>query len=94
VTDPKGTATPTAGDYTTIYTYDTLGQLNRATDANGHHTDYSGYDLTGDLAVGYPKTITDHLQKSTSVVYDARRSYRCQAGGLRRWLRGLPCSSG
>jgi YD repeat-containing protein len=72
VTDPKGTATPTAGDYTTIYTYDTLGQLNRATDANGHHTDYSGYDLTGDLAVGYPKTITDHLQKSTSVVYDAR----------------------
>ncbi len=72
MTDPKGTATPTAGDYTTIYTYDTLGQLNRATDANGHHTDYSGYDLTGDLAVGYPKTITDHLQKSTSVVYDAR----------------------
>jgi len=74
VTDPKGTATPTAGDFTTTYTYDPFGQLTQATDANGHHTDYSGYDLTGDLAVGYPKTITDHLQKSTSFVYDVRGS--------------------
>ena len=36
VTDPKGVATATAGDYTTTYTYDAYGQLTKATDANGN----------------------------------------------------------
>ena len=67
VTDPKGTATSTVGDFTTTYAYDTLGQLTTATDANNHPTSYSNYDV-----VGYPKTITDPLGKATNFVYDAR----------------------
>ncbi|WP_251023002.1 DNRLRE domain-containing protein [Streptomyces sp. ISL-10] len=67
VTDPKGVATTTAGDYTTSYEYNSYGQLTRATDANGNPTSYSGFGPTG-----YPATITDALDESTSYVYDAR----------------------
>ncbi len=67
VTDPKGVATTTAGDYTTSYDYDSYGQLTEATDANGNTTGYSGFEPTG-----YPKTITDALQKSTEYEYDVR----------------------
>ncbi|MGW7287927.1 golvesin C-terminal-like domain-containing protein, partial [Streptomyces sp. NPDC054847] len=68
VTDPKGVATTTvAGDYTTSYEYDSYGQLTKATDANGNPTANSGFGPTG-----YPKTITDALNKSTSFVYDER----------------------
>ncbi|MER8073683.1 DNRLRE domain-containing protein [Streptomyces sp. NPDC094034] len=67
VTDPKGVATPTAGDYTTSYEYDTYGQLTKATDANGNPTSNTGFGPTG-----YPTKITDALTKSTSFVYDER----------------------
>jgi YD repeat-containing protein len=67
VTDPKGTATATVGDYTTTYTYDGYGQLAAVTDANGRPTTYANYDV-----VGYPKTITDPLSKSTTFGYGAR----------------------
>ncbi|MFF3250744.1 DNRLRE domain-containing protein [Actinacidiphila glaucinigra] len=67
VTDPKGVSTATAGDYTTSYEYDSYGQLTKATDAKNHATVNSAFDPTG-----YPKTITDALQKSTNFVYDER----------------------
>ncbi|MEU4980848.1 DNRLRE domain-containing protein [Streptomyces sp. NPDC021969] len=67
VTDPKGVATTTAGDYTTSYDYDTHGQMTKATDANGSPTKNSDFGPTG-----YPATITDALNKSTSFVYDER----------------------
>lgn len=43
VTDPKGVATTTAGDYTTSYEYDSYGQLTKATDANGNPTTNSQF---------------------------------------------------
>ncbi|MEU4446911.1 DNRLRE domain-containing protein [Actinosynnema sp. NPDC050801] len=67
VTDPKGTATATAGDYETTYTYDQHGQLLVATDANGNPTTYSDYD-----PVGYPRTTKDALNNVTTTVYDVR----------------------
>nr|WTB36335.1 DNRLRE domain-containing protein [Streptomyces sp. NBC_00830] len=67
VTDPKGVESSTAGDYTTSYTYDSYGQLTKATDANQHSTIYSDFGSTG-----YPNTITDALSKSTTFVYDER----------------------
>ncbi|MFD1145582.1 DNRLRE domain-containing protein [Saccharothrix hoggarensis] len=67
VTDPKGTATPTAGDHETTYTYDEHGQLLVATDANGNPTTYSDYD-----PVGYPRTSKDALGNTTATVYDVR----------------------
>jgi RHS repeat-associated protein len=67
VTDPAGTATSTAGDFTTTYTYDTAGQMLTARDANAHTTGYSGYD-----ANGYPQTITDPLNNRTTYSYDVR----------------------
>ncbi|MEV3993747.1 DNRLRE domain-containing protein, partial [Streptomyces sp. NPDC049837] len=67
VTDPKGVATQTAGDYTTSYEYDAHGQLTKATDPNGNATTNSDFGPTG-----YPNTITDALQKSTFFVYDER----------------------
>ncbi len=67
VTDPLGTSTPTTGDYTTTYTYDTWGQMLTATDANGHTTTNSSFDPNG-----YPQTITDALTNPTTFVYDVR----------------------
>jgi RHS repeat-associated protein len=67
VTDPLGTSTPTAGDDTTTYTYDTSGQLLTATDANGHASTNSNFDPNG-----YPQTITNALGKATTFTYDAR----------------------
>ncbi len=59
VTDPKGVATTTAGDYTR--------QLTKATDANGNPTTNSGFGPSG-----YPATITDALGRPASFVYDVR----------------------
>ncbi|MFF1659494.1 DNRLRE domain-containing protein [Streptomyces sp. NPDC058255] len=68
VTDPKGVATTTVpDDYTTKYEYDAYGELTKATDANGNPTTYSDF-----TPVGYPNTITDALNKSTSSIYDER----------------------
>ncbi|WP_416529646.1 DNRLRE domain-containing protein [Streptomyces coelicoflavus] len=67
VTDPKGVATATAGDYTTTYDYDAYGQLTKAVDANGNPTTYGAFDATG-----YPETITDALAHTTEFVYDER----------------------
>ncbi|MDQ0844623.1 RHS repeat-associated protein [Streptomyces sp. V1I6] len=67
VTDPKGVATTTTGDYTTSYEYDVHGQVTKATDANGNPTTNSDFGPTG-----YPATITDALNKPTSFVYDER----------------------
>jgi len=67
VTDPIGNTTPTGGDYTTSYTYDTWGQLLTATDANGNTTVNSNFDPNG-----YPQTITDALHHATMYVYDVR----------------------
>jgi RHS repeat-associated protein len=47
VTDPAGTATATAGDFTTSYTYDTWGQLLTIKDANGNVTSFSDHHATG-----------------------------------------------
>ncbi|MCX4536764.1 DNRLRE domain-containing protein [Streptomyces sp. NBC_00841] len=65
VTDPKGVATSTAGDYTVSYEYDTYGELAKVTDANGNATVNSGFG-----ADGYPATITDPLGKATRFTYD------------------------
>jgi RHS repeat-associated protein len=67
VTDPKGVATTTAGDYTTSYEYDSYGQLTKATDANNHSASNTGFGPTG-----YPAKITDALNNSMSYVYDER----------------------
>ncbi|MCX5232014.1 DNRLRE domain-containing protein [Streptomyces sp. NBC_00233] len=68
VTDPKGVATTTvAGDYTTTYEYDAYGQLTRATDANGNADTNSDFGPTG-----FPRTMTDALNKSSTFVYDER----------------------
>ncbi|UYQ63982.1 DNRLRE domain-containing protein [Streptomyces peucetius] len=67
VTDPKGVATTTTGDYTTSYEYDAYGQMTKTTDANGNPTTNSDFGPTG-----YPATITDALNKSTTFVYDER----------------------
>ncbi|MEV4970872.1 DNRLRE domain-containing protein [Streptomyces scopuliridis] len=67
VTDPKGVATTTVGDYTTTYEYDAYGQLTKATDANGNPTTNSEFGPTG-----YPAQITDALSKTTSYNYDER----------------------
>ncbi|MFR9781126.1 hypothetical protein ACL02O_34460, partial [Micromonospora sp. MS34] len=60
VTDPIGTSTTTAGDYTTTNTYDTWGQLQTSKDANGNVTTYGNYDPNG-----YPQAITDALNNAT-----------------------------
>ncbi|MEV0777336.1 DNRLRE domain-containing protein [Streptomyces sp. NPDC050433] len=67
VTDPKGVATATVGDYTTTHEYNGHGQLTRTTDANGNPTSNSEFGPTG-----YPATITDALGRATSFVYDER----------------------
>jgi YD repeat-containing protein len=67
VTDPIGNTTADPDDYTTRYDYDTFGQLTAATDANGHTTRYPTYDDSG-----YPTTITDPLNNTTTFAYDKR----------------------
>ncbi|MGW0120017.1 golvesin C-terminal-like domain-containing protein [Streptomyces sp. NPDC003327] len=67
VTDPKGVATPTEGDYTTRYEYDAHGQLTKATDANGNATVNSEFAPTGS-----PARITDALNNSSTYEYDVR----------------------
>lgn len=67
VTDPKGVATATVGDFQTSYTYDTKGQLLTATDANSNATNFSLYHDTG-----YPQKTTDALGNATSTVFDDR----------------------
>ncbi|MFJ2472748.1 DNRLRE domain-containing protein [Streptomyces sp. NPDC087659] len=71
VTDPEGVATTTADDYTTSYEYNSYGQLTKVIDANGNPTTNSGFGPTG-----YPATITDALNRSTSYVYDDRGQVR------------------
>ena len=66
-TDPAGTASPTAGDFTTRYTYDAFGQLGTTTDANGRTTTFADYDATGSVG-----KVTDPLTHSTRMAYDAR----------------------
>ncbi|BCL12656.1 hypothetical protein GCM10017556_03950 [Micromonospora sagamiensis] len=67
VTDPMGNTTADTDDYRTSYTYDAWGQMLTATDANGNVTVNNGFD-----ANGYPQTITDAKQKSTTFTYDER----------------------
>lgn len=68
VTGPKGVATTTVpDDYTTKYDYDAYGELTKTTDANGNPTTDSDFGPTG-----YPNTITDALNDSTTFVYDER----------------------
>jgi RHS repeat-associated protein len=68
VTDPKGVATPTVpNDFQTVYEYDVLGQMSKATDANEHATLFSAFE-----ANGYPQTITDARNKQTLFTYDVR----------------------
>jgi RHS repeat-associated protein len=64
VTDGKGIATATAGDYTTSYTYDTYGQLLTAKDANENVTKYRGY-----TDVGYPEVTEDALGNVSRTMY-------------------------
>ena len=64
VTDGKGLATATAGDYTTSYTYDQYGQLLTATDANENVTQYRGY-----TDVGYPEVTEDALGNVSRTTY-------------------------
>jgi RHS repeat-associated protein len=64
VTDGKGIATATAGDFTTSYTYDTYGQLLTAKDANENVTKYRGY-----TAVGYPEVTEDALGNVSRTTY-------------------------
>ncbi|MFE5663923.1 DNRLRE domain-containing protein [Streptomyces niveus] len=71
VTDPKGVSTATAGDYTTSYEYDAHGQLTKAIDANGNADTNSDFEPTG-----FPRTMTDALNKSTTFVYDERGQVR------------------
>ncbi|MFF3603801.1 DNRLRE domain-containing protein [Streptomyces sp. NPDC002463] len=67
VTDPKGVATATADDYTTVHQYDGYGQPTKTVDANGNPTTFTEFGPTG-----YPAKTTDALQHTTSVVYDVR----------------------
>ncbi|TYB50915.1 DNRLRE domain-containing protein [Nonomuraea sp. PA05] len=67
VTDPVGNTTETAGDYTTRYGYDILGQVIHATDANGNPTTFADHDPTGQ-----PRIITDAYGDSTRLGYDRR----------------------
>nr|WP_308082110.1 DNRLRE domain-containing protein [Streptomyces sp. NK15101] len=67
VTDPEGVASATADDYKSTTTYDSYGQPLVDTDANGHTTTYADYGPHG-----YPATIKDALNNSTTFVYDER----------------------
>ncbi|MGP3634421.1 golvesin C-terminal-like domain-containing protein [Streptomyces sp. 24-1644] len=67
VTDPKGLATTTEGDFTTTYEYDVHGQMTKALDANGHPSFNSDFQPTG-----YPGAITDALGGKANFTYDER----------------------
>ncbi|WP_125778021.1 DNRLRE domain-containing protein [Antribacter gilvus] len=67
VTDGRGLATATEGDYTTSYTYDQYGQLLTATDANGNTTEHRQY-----TPVGYPEITEDALGNIATTTYDVR----------------------
>lgn len=67
VTDPKGVASAPEGDYTTRYTYDDLGRLTSATDANEHVTRFDDFD-----AIGNPRTVIDAAGHATTFEYDER----------------------
>ncbi|MFD2026116.1 polymorphic toxin-type HINT domain-containing protein [Promicromonospora aerolata] len=67
VTDPKGVATATEGDYTTSYTYDSHGQMLTLTDPNGNTTRYRDY-----TPVGYPVTEEDAAGGIVTTEYDER----------------------
>lgn len=66
VTDGKGIATATVGDYMTSYTYDTYGQLLTATDANENVTEYREY-----TDVGYPVVTEDALGNVSRTTYSS-----------------------
>ncbi|GGO71486.1 DNRLRE domain-containing protein [Nonomuraea cavernae] len=76
VTDPLGVESAAAGDYTTSYAYDPLGQLTTATDANGNATTFGDYHPSG-----YPEKITDAYQQVTTTAYDVRG--KCAVGHRR-----------
>jgi RHS repeat-associated protein len=67
VTDPLGTASATAGDYTSTNTYDEWGQLLTAKDAKGNITEYGPFHVSG-----YPTTIEDAGSGLSYFTYDAR----------------------
>lgn len=67
VTDPKGVASATEGDYTSRTEYDTYGQVTRSIDANGNATVNSGFQ-----PVGYPAEITDAAGGTSAFAYDER----------------------
>ncbi|HEX6683897.1 MAG TPA: polymorphic toxin-type HINT domain-containing protein [Candidatus Limnocylindrales bacterium] len=67
VTDPLGVDTATPDDFTSVSTYDALGQLVTEKDANGNITRYAVYHATGS-----PREITDALQAKSTFVYDER----------------------
>ncbi|MGW7483467.1 DNRLRE domain-containing protein [Nonomuraea muscovyensis] len=77
VTDPLGVESATAGDYTTSYDHDPLGQLVKATDANGNPTTFSDYHPSG-----YPEKITDAYTNTTTTAYDARGNVRSVTDAL------------
>ncbi|MEU8888721.1 DNRLRE domain-containing protein [Streptomyces sp. NPDC048442] len=79
VTDPKGVATATAGDYSTKYDYDGFGQLITATDANGHATVNSEFS-----PVGYPAKTKDAKGFITSTEYDERGQVRSVTDALQK----------
>ncbi|MEQ4205797.1 DNRLRE domain-containing protein [Actinopolymorpha sp. B9G3] len=77
VTDPAGTATTTpADDYQTTYAYDTWGQLESSTDANGNTTSFADYHHSG-----YPTKITDPQGVTTPEADDFTTTYAYDVRG-------------
>ncbi|NES27985.1 DNRLRE domain-containing protein [Micromonospora terminaliae] len=73
VTNPKGMATTTvAGDYTTSYSYDAAGNVDKVTDPTGAVTDYD-YNLAGSANPGTVSAVRDAVGNpaTTFPAYDA-----------------------